>query len=201
MHLGLLGVHLFLQLSSDGGSRTFFISAVRKWFLISNEKFFVYVHPCSVLRGPEQKWLRNLLQLGVRSCTGQNLGSAHFTGRGCCAATAVSPGARRRRYSKILTLERNGTQRGVQENVKALSGLLTHLLYSSLYVDQLSLPLPPHESQASSLIASPPLKRPHQLNHNLLVLISDSRREILIKWLWVKGPPQSNLWCPGGRWC
>lgn len=153
----MLGVHLFLQLSSDGGSRTFFISAVRKGFLISNEKFFVYVHPCSVLRGPEQKWLRNLPQLGVCSCTGQNLASAHFTGRDCSLATVVSPGARRRHYSKILTLEGNGTQRGVQENVKALSGLLTHLLYSSLYVDQLSLPLPPHESQASSLIASPPL--------------------------------------------
>ena len=43
-------------------------------------KIIWYVHPCCVLHGPEQKWLKNL-KPGVHSCMGQNLASAHFTGR------------------------------------------------------------------------------------------------------------------------
>lgn len=124
----------------------------------------------------------------------------HGTKRSFCSLhRKVSRGAWRRSHNKILILQGNGTQHGVQENIKALSGLLTHLPYSSLYVDQLSLSLYPHKSQNGSLLVSPPFNRPCHPDHNLLVLISNSRREKLIQRPWVKGPLQSDPWCPGGR--
>ena len=155
-------------------------------------KIIWYVHPCCVLHGPEQEWLKNL-EPGVHSCMGQNLASAHFTGR-CLLGIGGRATTRSGPYREmVLSME--------CRKISRLSGLLTHLPYSSLYVDQLSLSLYPHKSQNGSLSASPPLKRPCQLDHNLLVLISESRRGKLIQWPWVKGPLQSDPRCPGGRWC
>ena len=139
----------------------------------------------------EKKKKKNL-EPGVHSCMGQNLASAHFTGR-CLLGLGWGATTRSGPYREmVLSME--------CRKISRLSGLLTHLPYSSLYVDQLSLSLYPHKSQNGSLSASPPLKRPCQLDHNLLVLISKSRRGKLIQWPWVKGPLQSDPWCPGGRW-
>lgn len=122
--------------------------------------------------------------------------SAHLAGRGCLMpqrcplelAEAVSQPWLRREIGPSTEYCKPRLPVGCFTFIPDFS-LQTSFLCPSIYMEVKTPPL-------QHLLHSKYHPRPH---HNLQALISNSRREIMIELMWVKSPPQSNPWCPGGR--